>query len=266
MNELIPINYNDDGTQAVSGRALHEFLEIETRYNDWFKRMTEYGLIEGHDYVTVSQKRPIAKTAGREVLLKNEYNPQGGRPSIDHALTIDCAKEISMLQRTPKGRRARKYFIECEKRLKVLELPSYQIEDEVLRARKWITELKRTKELEAQVIEYKPKAQIYDAYEAIGGAVSVKELAGKLTDNGFPIGQNTLFQRLKQDSFIYQEKDGTWKAYQAYITQGLFSYRYGQRPSNSTGWKRTMTLRVTPKGVNYFLKKYCLNDQLALQN
>lgn len=254
MNELIPITYNDDGTQAVSGRALHEFLEIGTRYDKWFQRMAEYGLEENHDYVLVAQKRPT----------NNPRNPE--TTYTDHALTIDCAKEISMLQRTPKGRRARKYFIECEKRLKVLELPSYQIEDEVLRARKWITELKRTKELEAQVIEYKPKAQIYDAYEAIGGAVSVKELAGKLTDNGFPIGQNTLFQRLKQDSFIYQEKDGTWKAYQTYITQGLFSYRYGQRPSNSTGWKRTMTLRVTPKGVNYFLKKYCLNDQLALQN
>lgn len=251
MNELIPINYNDDGTQAVSGRALHEFLEIETQYTKWFQRMAEYGLVENHDYVAISQKRLTA---------------QGNTTTYtDHALTIDCAKEISMLQRTPKGRRARKYFIECEKRLKVLELPSYQIEDAVLRARKWIVEANYTKELKAQVIEYKPKAIILDAYEAVGGSIGIKELAGKLTDNGYPTGQNNLFKKLVQDKFLYKVKDGSYRAYQTYIDRGYFSYKAGQRPSKSSEWKPTLTVKVTPKGVNYFIRKYCLNEQLALE-
>ena len=101
--ELIKISTDAAGRIAVSGRELHEFLGVETRYNDWFNRMVEYGFVENQDF---------------EVLLKNEQNPQGGRPSADHAISIDMAKEICMIQRTEKGKEARRYFIECERRLK----------------------------------------------------------------------------------------------------------------------------------------------------
>ena len=47
MNELIKVVYAND-QPTVSARDLHEFLGIETRYNDWFKRMTEYGFTENH--------------------------------------------------------------------------------------------------------------------------------------------------------------------------------------------------------------------------
>lgn len=96
MNEIIKI----DSDNKVSGRELHEFLEVETRYNDWFQRMTEYGFIDGTDFYS-----KMSKTSG-------------GRPSVDHIITIDMAKEICMIQRTEKGKQARQYFIECEKRLK----------------------------------------------------------------------------------------------------------------------------------------------------
>lgn len=96
MNEIIKINSDN----KVSGRELHEFLEVETRYNDWFQRMTEYGFIDGTDFYS-----KMSKTSG-------------GRPSVDHIITIDMAKEICMIQRTEKGKQARQYFIECEKRLK----------------------------------------------------------------------------------------------------------------------------------------------------
>ena len=96
MNEIIKI----DSDNKVSGRELHEFLEVETRYNDWFQRMTEYGFIDGTDFYS-----KMSKTSG-------------GRPSVDHIMTIDMAKEICMIQRTEKGKQARQYFIECEKRLK----------------------------------------------------------------------------------------------------------------------------------------------------
>lgn len=103
--ELIKI-IERDGRQLVSGRELHEFLEIKTKYKDWFPRMVEYGFEEEIDFIRVAQKRATNN-------LKNPVTTV-----IDHAISIDMAKEISMIQRTEKGKTARQYFINCEKKLK----------------------------------------------------------------------------------------------------------------------------------------------------
>ncbi|MGN8884632.1 ORF6C domain-containing protein [Ligilactobacillus salivarius] len=102
-NELIKITQDENGNSVVSGRDLHEFLEVKTPYKDWFPRMVEYGFAENVDFISLAQK--CAK-------------PNGGRPKTDHALTLDMAKEISMIQRTEKGKQARQYFIEVEKAFK----------------------------------------------------------------------------------------------------------------------------------------------------
>ena len=103
--ELIKI-IERDGRQLVIGRELHEFLEIRTKYKDWFRRMVEYGFEEEIDFIRVAQKRATNN-------LKNPVTTV-----IDHAISIDMAKEISMIQRTEKGKIARQYFINCEKKLK----------------------------------------------------------------------------------------------------------------------------------------------------
>ena len=103
--ELIKI-IEREGRQLVSGRELHEFLEIRTKYKDWFRRMFEYGFEEEIDFIRVAQKRATNN-------LKNPVTTV-----IDHAISIDMAKEISMIQRTEKGKIARQYFINCEKKLK----------------------------------------------------------------------------------------------------------------------------------------------------
>ena len=103
--ELIKI-IEKEGRQLVSGRELHEFLEIRTKYKDWFPRMVEYGFEEEIDFIMVAQKRATNN-------LKNPVTTV-----IDHAISIDMAKEISMIQRTEKGKIARQYFINCEKKLK----------------------------------------------------------------------------------------------------------------------------------------------------
>lgn len=81
MNELIKVNTDNSDRPTVMGRDLHEALEISTRYNDWFKRMCEYGFSEGVDFYSV--------------LSKTQEN---GRPSTDHQLTIDMAKQICMIR------------------------------------------------------------------------------------------------------------------------------------------------------------------------
>lgn len=103
--ELIKI-IEREGRQLVSGRELHEFLEIRTKYKDWFPRMVEYGFEEEIDFIRVAQKRATNN-------LKNPVTTV-----IDHAISIDMAKEISMIQRTEKGKIGRQYFINCEKKLK----------------------------------------------------------------------------------------------------------------------------------------------------
>ena len=99
MNQLITITQNENNDSVVSGRELHDFLEVKTPYHIWFERMTEYGFTENVDFIGFEQKS----------------SKLGGRPSVDHALKIDMAKEISMIQRTAKGKEARQYFIQVEK-------------------------------------------------------------------------------------------------------------------------------------------------------
>lgn len=99
---LIPLTATNDGVQAVLGRDLHQFLEIGKDYTTWFKDMTAYGFTAGQDFTPISGNTSAA----------------GGRPRIDHVVSLDMAKEISMIQRTPRGKQAREYFIECEKRAK----------------------------------------------------------------------------------------------------------------------------------------------------
>lgn len=102
MNELIKIHSDN----KVSGRELYEFLVVETKYNDWLPRMCEYGFVEGEDFNLLKNEK-----------VQIEGNRKVKRMVDDAAMTIDMAKEICMLQRTDRGKQARQYFIECEKRL-----------------------------------------------------------------------------------------------------------------------------------------------------
>lgn len=96
MKELIPLNQSNPNS-PVSARDLHKFLDIKTEFSKWCSRMFEYGFTENEDYSLV------------------KIGEGSAHNKIDFALTIDCAKEISMIQRSEKGKQARQYFIECEK-------------------------------------------------------------------------------------------------------------------------------------------------------
>ena len=85
--------------QTVNARELHAFLESKQEFSNWIKnRIEDYGFLDGVDFLT-----NLSKTQGR--------------PRIDYFLSLDMAKELSMGERNEKGKRARQYFIDCEKRL-----------------------------------------------------------------------------------------------------------------------------------------------------
>lgn len=100
IKQLIPIE-DKDGQQAVNARHLYAWLEIGRDFSNWMKdQIIRCDLVENQDF---------------EVFAKSGVNPQGGRPSTEYALSIEAAKEISMMSQTDKGKQARRYFIECER-------------------------------------------------------------------------------------------------------------------------------------------------------
>ena len=146
MNEIIKITKDENGNSVVSGRELHEFLEVKTPYKDWFPRMVEYGFTENVDFISLAQK--CAK-------------PNGGRPKIDHALTLEMTKEISMIQRTEKGKQARQYFIEVEKAYKEkYKLPQTPEEKLALTMEVTTRINKRLGKVEEKIIEIENKQEI----------------------------------------------------------------------------------------------------------
>ena len=104
MDELIPLQpqtINGNAVETVNAEELHKFLEVRSKFADWIKnRISEYDFVENQDFVSFSE---------------NLEKPQGGRPSQEYYISLDMAKELSMVERNEKGREARKYFIECEK-------------------------------------------------------------------------------------------------------------------------------------------------------
>lgn len=102
--ELIRINSNRIGEEVketVDARELHDFLCITSKFADWIKnRINDFDFVENQDFVTFSK------------------NLENGGKSKEYALTLDMAKELSMVERNALGKRARQYFIECERRAK----------------------------------------------------------------------------------------------------------------------------------------------------
>ena len=169
MTELVKVKQDDKGNVIVSGRDLHEFLEVNTQYTIWFERMKEYGFVENTDFVALNQKRLTAQ--GNKVAY------------IDHALTLDMAKEISMIQRTEKGKQARRYFIQVEKAYrKERELPqtpeerlaltmevTLRLDKRVKKVEDDINFLKNTSEIDSVQRYQLRKARNHKAVETLGG-------------------------------------------------------------------------------------------------
>ena len=107
---LIPVfsgSLSDSETLLCDARKLHEFLQVETRFNDWInRRIEEYGFVENQDFVFGYSN------------LSNQNKRGGNRKAVtEYHITLDMAKELAMVERNEQGKAARRYFIECEKKL-----------------------------------------------------------------------------------------------------------------------------------------------------
>lgn len=142
MNELIKIT-ETNGKKAVSARDLHSFLGNKKQFSDWIKhRITKYGLIENIDYQSFS------------------LNGENGGKSIEYALSLDAAKELSMVEGNAKGKQARKYFIDCEKKYIHSLTPLTEIEILQRSLTMLMQQEKKVNAIEQRVQEIENKPQI----------------------------------------------------------------------------------------------------------
>ena len=234
MNEILKV---DVDTQMVSARELHEKLHISTRFNDWFPRMCEYGFSEGSDFYSKMSK-----------------TENGGRPSTDYDISVDMAKQICMIQRTPEGKACRQYLIDLEKAWNTPE----QVMARALRiADRQIEELKsHNLQLEQKIEADKPKTIFADAVSTSKTSILVGDLAKLICQNGYQIGQKRLFSWLRDNGYLVKSGSSYNMPMQRYVEQDLFEVKESnvQNPDGSV--RITRTTKVTGKGQVYFVNKF----------
>lgn len=234
-NELIPINYDSD-RPTVSAQGLYKFLEAETQFSHWFERMTAYGFTEHVDY---------------EVLAKNGYNPAGGRPATDYQLTVDMAKEICMIQRTERGKEARRYFLQIEK--------DWNTPEKVM-ARALEIAHRKIHNLEEKAEQDAPKVLFADAVATAKSSILIGELAKLIRQNGYPIGQKRLFQWLRCNGYLNTKGEEYNNPSQYSMERGLMEIKVRTVNNPDGTILTTQTTKITGKGQQYFINKF-LNEK-----
>ena len=248
--ELIPVVTNvigADTVQTVNARELHVFLEVGKVFGAWVKdRIEQFGFVENQDFVVVSE---IGK------------NPLGGRPAIEYHLSIDMAKELSMVERNDKGRQARRYFIECERRVKAIVPALPDFSNPVLAARAWAdAEEKRriaegeNKLLAAQVEDSRPAVEFTEAVTRAENALSIGDFSKLIR-----MGRNKLFALLREEGILQIESRNV--PYQQYIDAGYFRVIEEHKIIGRTQVVLPVTL-ITGKGQVWLCKRLGIGGQV----
>ena len=198
MSNLVKIKQSDSGNSSISSRELYEFLGINSNYTTWFNRMCEYGFTEGVDF---------------EMCFPNmESGLNGGQNKIDHMISIDMAKEISMIQRTERGKQAREYFIAIEKEY---NSPEKVMARALVEAHRILDvtklELAQSKQI---IVELQPKASYYDLILQNKSLVSISKIAKDYGKSGIWLNKTL------ESEGIQFSQGGVWLLYQKYAEQG----------------------------------------------
>lgn len=246
-NAIAPIFDNENGEVKISGRQLHMFLEVQTPYAKWFDRMTEYGFTEGTDFWT-----NLSKTSSE----------LGGRPATDHLMTLSMAKELAMLQRTEKGKEARRYFIRIEEEWNTPE----RVMARALRFSERI--LSDTKALLAdaqeQIERDRPKVLFADSVSASHTTILIGELAKIIKQNGVDMGQNRLFQWMRENGYLVSRQGSDYNMpTQRSMELGLFTIKETTITHADGHTSINKTTKVTGKGQVYFVEKFARMGAVA---
>lgn len=194
MNELIKI----DESGKITARELYEFLspDDKSHYSRWAKTNIE----ENEFYQEVTDWQGFATMAN-------------GNESKDYSLTIEFAKHLCMLSRSERGKQARSYFVEIERRLKLVDQVPKTLPT-ALRA--YAAEIDAHQHTAALLAIAKPKADFFDAVADSKDAVPMNNVAKVLSVKG--MGRNNLFEFLRDKKVLMSNN----LPYQKYIDSGYF--------------------------------------------
>ena len=212
MNELLKIDLNENQEPIISGRELHQVLEVNSNYTTWFNRMCDYGFVENFDYISFWSN---SKNGNAVEYLGSPQKMSAKGYELDHALKLDMAKEIAMIQRNEKGKQVRQYFIEVEKEYnspekimaRALNIANKQLETLTL----------VNKQQEQQIKELQPKATYYDLILQCPDLLSVTQIA-----KDYGKGGAWLNKKLNELGIQYKHRD-TWLLYSKYADKGYTS-------------------------------------------
>lgn len=227
MEELIKIK-NENGKQLVSGRELHEFLEVGKDFTTWIKgRISKYKFIENEDFTVVS------------IAPQNRgANNRGGQNKTDYIIITDMAKELSMVENNEKGRQARKYFIDCEKKLKEVANSQQALPQDYLSALKALVASEEEKALMKPKVEYYENVLKPDTY--------VKFVTSTAIAKDLNMSARKLNSKLNELKLIYKGKDKNWYLYKEH--ENLIP-KYCDYIINEYG----QTLKFTEAGREYII-------------
>ena len=237
MNALITVNAD---MQTVSARELHEKLNIGTAFKDWFPRMCEYGFTEEVDFNVLKIER-VQIEGSREVK----------REVTDYDISLDMAKQICMIQRTPEGKQCRQYLIDLEK---AWNTPEQVMARALKLADRTIESLKvENKALVEKIEQDKPKTLFADAVSASDSSILIRDLAKLIRQNGVEIGEKRLFKWLRERGYICK---GSTMPTQKAMEMGLFEIIVRTVERGNGLPMETKTAKVTGKGQIYFVQKF----------
>ena len=189
MEELIPVR-NENGELLVSARDLHKGLGIGKDFTNWVKFISKYGFEEDIDYTRIWTDTRVHKN-GEVAITGVEPIEDKWAHISDYLFKLDMAKEVCMIQRTDKGREFRKYFIDCEKRLRTIAPSSYKEAVKQL-----LEQLEENERLEQQNNNLRIQLDESKDYYSIKRVAFLNNISWKTLD----------WRKLKHES-NYQERD-----------------------------------------------------------
>lgn len=229
MNNLIEIQVNENQEQTISGRELHMFLGVDTKYNDWIQRMLQYGFEDGQDF-NLLKKEQVQIEGKREVR----------REIADHIMKLDMAKELCMLTRNEKGKQARHYFLEVERDW---NSPEKVMARALVIANKQIDTLKLENTVQRQVIaEFKPIKEYVDTILSSEDTVTITQIAAD-----YGLSAKALNKILNEQGLI-RKVGGQWVLYSNHIQKGYTKSETIDVTRSDGSIKVVMNTKWTQKG------------------
>lgn len=242
LNNLIPFSITEESEVLVNARSYHSFLETKINFKQWYLKMIDYGFVEGEDY---------------EKTYTKVFTTQGEQTAVDYMMSIDMAKEIAILQQSEKGKIARRYFINVEKKLKSAQVALGSLLEITRNSMKNYTNYinynedfmnEESSDYDGYMIEPLAADDTYIPQPTYIKEEKSNTLNTNFRDTSklFGVRENLLVNWLLLSNYCYRDKKGNIKPYAKFM-----DCFYMKEFSCESGHSGVQTL-INPKGREFF--------------